>query len=160
MPSSTFGESCPPGGRVVVRFRHFSRARAGSGRGIPQPPNLPGGVRCPPRSRPALEPPSWAPGSDHWTIADDALAERVAAGDARAFEVLYDRHRAEISRYCAAIVRHPQDAEEAFQLTMLAAYRALSAGRRPRGALRPWLFRIAHNECVDLLRARPARSRS
>jgi RNA polymerase sigma factor (sigma-70 family) len=52
-------------------------------------------------------------------------------------------------------VRNPQDAEEAFQLTMLAAYRALSAGRGPRATLRPWLFRIAHNECVDLLRGRP-----
>jgi DNA-directed RNA polymerase specialized sigma24 family protein len=54
------------------------------------------------------------------------------------------------------MVRNPQDAEEAFQLTMVAAYRALSAGRGPRGALRPWLFRIAHNECVDVRRARPA----
>ncbi|HTI35354.1 MAG TPA: RNA polymerase sigma factor, partial [Miltoncostaea sp.] len=86
---------------------------------------------------------------------DDDLAGRIAAGDARAFESLYGRHRAEISRYCATLVRNPQDAEEAFQLTMLAAYRALSAGRGPRGALRPWLFRIAHNECVDLLRDRP-----
>ncbi len=85
----------------------------------------------------------------------DDLAVRIAAGDARAFERLYALHRAEISRYCATMVRNPQDAEEAFQLTMLAAYRALSAGRGPRGALRPWLFRIAHNECVDLLRGRP-----
>nr|HMO00644.1 RNA polymerase sigma factor [Miltoncostaeaceae bacterium] len=86
---------------------------------------------------------------------DDDLAARIAAGDARAFERLYGLHRAEISRYCATLVRNPQDAEEAFQLTMLAAYRALSAGRGPRGGLRPWLFRIAHNECVDLLRGRP-----
>ncbi|MGE4174305.1 MAG: sigma-70 family RNA polymerase sigma factor [Thermoleophilia bacterium] len=85
----------------------------------------------------------------------DDLAARIAAGDARAFERLYALHRAEISRYCATLVRNPQDAEEAFQLTMLAAYRALSTGRGPRGALRPWLFRIAHNECVDLLRGRP-----
>jgi RNA polymerase sigma factor (sigma-70 family) len=85
----------------------------------------------------------------------DDLAVRIAAGDARAFERLYRLHRAEISRYCATMVRNPHDAEEAFQLTMLAAYRALSAGRGPRGALRPWLFRIAHNECVDILRGRP-----
>ena len=69
--------------------------------------------------------------------------------------MLYERHRAEIFRYCRALVRHPQDAEEAFQLTMLAAYRALSSGGRSFRTLRPWLFRIAHNECMDLLRTRP-----
>ena len=67
----------------------------------------------------------------------DDLAVRIAAGDARAFERLYALHRAEISRYCATMVRNPQDAEEAFQLTMLAAYRALSAGRGPRGRSGP-----------------------
>ena len=86
---------------------------------------------------------------------DSALARMVAAGDAQAFEVLYERHRGEVFRYCSAITRHAQDAEEAFQLTMLAAYRALSAGKPPRGAVTPWLLRIAHNECMDLLRARP-----
>jgi len=88
-------------------------------------------------------------------LGDGALAQRVGFGDARAFEVLYDRHRIEVSRYCIAILRHRQDAEEALQLTMLAAYRALSTGSPPRVAFRPWLFRIAHNECMDLLRARP-----
>ena len=80
----------------------------------------------------------------------------VAAGDERAFEGIYERYGAEIFRYCSALVRHRQDAEEAFQHTMLSAYRALtSAAARPPKALRPWLFRIAHNECVDLVRARP-----
>ena len=88
-------------------------------------------------------------------LGDAALAELVAAGDERAFEVLYERHRGELFRYCAALLRHAQDAEEALQLTMLAAYRAMSRGARPRLAVRPWLFRIAHNECVDLMRARP-----
>ncbi len=88
-------------------------------------------------------------------LGDSALADLVASGDERAFEVLYERHRAEIFRYCRALMRHPQDAEEAFQLTMLSAYRALSSGGRAFRVLRPWLFRIAHNECMDLLRARP-----
>jgi len=55
-------------------------------------------------------------------LGDSALADLVASGDERAFEVLYERHRAEIFRYCRALMRHPQDAEEAFQLTMLSAY--------------------------------------
>ena len=86
---------------------------------------------------------------------DSALGRMVAGGDERAFEVLYERHRREVFRYCSAITRHPQDAEEAFQLTMLSAYRALAGGRLPRAAVKPWLFRIAHNECMDLLRSRP-----
>ncbi len=81
-------------------------------------------------------------------LGDGALADLVASGDQRAFEVVYERHRAEIFRYCSALMRHPQDAEEAFQLTMLSAYRALASGRRAFRELRPWLFRIAHNECM------------
>ncbi|MGE4177850.1 MAG: RNA polymerase sigma factor, partial [Thermoleophilia bacterium] len=88
-------------------------------------------------------------------LGDRALADLVASGDQRAFEVIYERHRAEIFRYCSALTRHPQDAEEAFQLTMLSAYRALSSRGPTFRELRPWLFRIAHNECMDLLRARP-----
>ena len=41
---------------------------------------------------------------------DDDLVAGVAAGDARAFERLYGLHRAEISRYCATLVRNPQAA--------------------------------------------------
>ncbi|HEX2502913.1 MAG TPA: RNA polymerase sigma factor, partial [Miltoncostaeaceae bacterium] len=87
-------------------------------------------------------------------LGDSALGNLVAAGDERAFEALFERHQGEIYRYASAILRHPQDAEEVLQLTMLAAYRALSSGAQPR-ELRPWLFRIAHNESMDLIRARP-----
>jgi RNA polymerase sigma factor (sigma-70 family) len=86
---------------------------------------------------------------------DAALARLVAGGDDRAFEALYERHRGGVYRYCAATTGHAHDAGEAFQLTMLAAYRALAAGRPPRGPITPWLLRIAHDECMDLLRARP-----
>ncbi len=125
-------------------------------RGIPEPPTNPRrhllSTAAPPAARAHVAAGAARPTEDR---SDDDLAVRIAAGDARAFERLYRLHRAEISRYCATMVRNPQDAEEALQLTMLAAYRALSAGRGPRGALRPWLFRIAHNECVDILRGRP-----
>ncbi|HVH00984.1 MAG TPA: RNA polymerase sigma factor, partial [Miltoncostaeaceae bacterium] len=87
-------------------------------------------------------------------LGDAPLASLVAAGDERAFETLFERYQAEIYRYASAILRHPQDAEEVLQLTMIAAYTSLSAGATPR-ELRPWLFRIAHNESMDLIRARP-----
>ncbi len=59
-------------------------------------------------------------------LSDEALAERVRAGDERAFEVLYRRYQDRLHRYCGSILRQPEDAEEALQSTMLAAFRDLS----------------------------------
>jgi len=84
---------------------------------------------------------------------DARLARLVRRGDARAFEVLYARYRDPLHRYCRALTGHPEDAEEAVQTTMLRAYRALSA--REVAVLRPWLYRVAHNACLDLIRERP-----
>ena len=79
----------------------------------------------------------------------------MAGGDERAFETLYGRYKDPLYRYCRTIVRQPEDAEEALQGAMLKAFRALKAGVPPR-TLRPWLYTIAHNECISLLRARPS----
>ncbi|MDH3225841.1 MAG: sigma-70 family RNA polymerase sigma factor [Thermoleophilia bacterium] len=77
----------------------------------------------------------------------------MAAGDERAFETLYERHSALLFRYCRAILRSADDGEEAFQATMLNAYRALSRGSGGT-SIRPWLYQIAHNQCVSLIRGR------
>jgi RNA polymerase sigma factor (sigma-70 family) len=91
-------------------------------------------------------------------LSDEALGGLVASGDERAFEALYERYSAALFRYCRAILRSPDDAEEVFQATMLNAYRALSRGTRPK-AMRAWLYQIAHNQCVSLIRGRrPAES--
>jgi RNA polymerase sigma factor (sigma-70 family) len=86
--------------------------------------------------------------------ADEELVRRMRRGDQRAFEAIYERYRLPLHRYCHSIVRQREDAEEAFQATMLAAFRSLSAGEGREIALRPWLYRIAHNECVSTLRRR------
>ena len=88
-------------------------------------------------------------------LPDDALAERVAREGEPPFEVLYRRHRDRLYAYCAAILRQPEDAEEALQSAMLGAYRSLRAAPSRDLALRPWLHRIAHNQCIDILRRRP-----
>lgn len=88
-------------------------------------------------------------------LSDEALAARVRRGDERAFEALYHRYRDPLHRYCASILRQPEDAEEALQSVMVAAFRSL-AGTEPRSLkVRPWLYRIAHNQCVGMLRRRP-----
>jgi len=86
-------------------------------------------------------------------LSDSTLAALVADGERGAFDALYRRHLSGLERYCLSILRHPQDAEEAAQAAMLSAYRALSRGRAPT-AVRAWMFRIARNECRDLIRGR------
>ena len=84
---------------------------------------------------------------------DVALASRAGDGDERAFEEIYRRYHSPLYRYCASIVGDRQEAEEALQSAMFKAYQAL----RERGRqlhLRAWLYRVAHNQCLDSLRRR------
>jgi RNA polymerase sigma factor (sigma-70 family) len=86
-------------------------------------------------------------------LPDDRLARRAAGGDERAFAAIFDRYHQRLYRYCAAIVGDPQDAQDALQNTMVKVLRALP-GEERRIELKPWLYRIAHNESIDLLRRR------
>ncbi len=88
-------------------------------------------------------------------VGDDGLADLVSAGEERAFAALYSRHHQAIYRYCRSIVAHDGDAQDALQSTFAAALVALRRAR-PDAPLRPWLFRIAHNESISLLRRRRA----
>lgn len=85
--------------------------------------------------------------SDTW------LAERAAQGDRRAFAAIFARHHQAIYRYCRSILRDPEDAADALQSTMAAALRGLE-GETREIALKPWLYRIAHNESLSMLRSR------
>jgi RNA polymerase sigma factor (sigma-70 family) len=109
--------------------------------------------RIPSDDRPRLRPETWlAPLS---TLADEDLARLAAAGSVPAYEELHGRYDRALGRYCSSILRRSQDAEEAVQSTMLSAYQALRSGRVEDALkVRPWLFRIAHNQCVDMLRRR------
>jgi RNA polymerase sigma factor (sigma-70 family) len=86
-------------------------------------------------------------------LGDDRLFRLASAGDSRAFEVIYERHHQALYRYCRSIVGNAEDAADALQSTMASALRGL-AGEQRKIPLRPWLFRIAHNESVTLLRKR------
>jgi RNA polymerase sigma factor (sigma-70 family) len=87
-------------------------------------------------------------------LGDDRLARRAAQGDGQAFAALYQRHHQALYRYCRAILGNAEDAADALQNTMMAALRALP-GERREIRLKPWLYRIAHNESISLLRRRP-----
>ncbi len=88
-------------------------------------------------------------------LADDRLARRAARGDSRAFAAIYDRYHQDIYRFCLATVGNSADAQDALQNTMVKVLRALP-GEERRIELKPWLYRIAHNESVELLRRRRA----
>ncbi|MEW6582925.1 MAG: RNA polymerase sigma factor, partial [Actinomycetota bacterium] len=85
-------------------------------------------------------------------LSDAALAELVRRGDPSAFDVLYRRHGEALRRYAVAMLRRPDDAEEALQEAMLKAYRALAAGGAA-ATPRAWLFGIVRNACLDAMRA-------
>jgi RNA polymerase sigma factor (sigma-70 family) len=85
---------------------------------------------------------------------DDGLVRLlVAGGSERAFAALYERHHRALYRYCRSIVRDEHDAQDVLQTTMARAFGSLRKGP-PDAPLRAWLFRIAHNEAISLLRAR------
>jgi RNA polymerase sigma factor (sigma-70 family) len=88
-------------------------------------------------------------------LGDDRLARLAAAGHERAFAVVYERHHQALYRYCRSILRNDADAQDALQSTFTAAFAALTRGG-PNAPIRPWLFRIAHNEAVSVLRRRRA----
>jgi RNA polymerase sigma factor (sigma-70 family) len=84
---------------------------------------------------------------------DDRLARLAAEGDARALAAIYRRHHQDLYRYCRAILRDPDEAEDALQATMVKVVSSLPGETRSI-ALKPWLFRVAHNEAITILRAR------
>jgi RNA polymerase sigma factor (sigma-70 family) len=87
-------------------------------------------------------------------VAVGAAPRQVAPGvDERELGEIFDAYHQQLYRYCLAILGDRQDAEDALQETMVKVVRALP-GEQREIALRPWLYRIAHNESIDLVRRR------
>jgi RNA polymerase sigma-70 factor (TIGR02960 family) len=87
------------------------------------------------------------------------LISRARAGDGEAFRELTEPHRRELQVHCYRMLGSFQDAEDALQDTLLAAWRGLG-GFEGRASIRTWLYRIASNRCLNALRSasrRPAK---
>jgi RNA polymerase sigma-70 factor (ECF subfamily) len=91
-------------------------------------------------------------------VAADLIA-RARAGDGDAFRELTEPYLRELQVHCYRMLGSFQDAEDALQNTLLAAWQGLE-GFEGRASLRTWLYRIATHRCLDARRAasrRPAK---
>ena len=87
---------------------------------------------------------------------DAAAVAQVRAGDSDAFRVLVERHSRSVFRLAFRMTGNEQDAEDLVQETFLRAYRQL--GRFDgRAGFSTWVYRIAANCSLDLIRARKRR---
>jgi RNA polymerase sigma-70 factor (ECF subfamily) len=87
------------------------------------------------------------------------LIARARAGDGEAFRELTEPYRRELQVHCYRMLGSLQDAEDALQDALLAAWQGLG-GFEGRASLRTWLYRIATNRCLNVRRSasrRPAR---
>jgi RNA polymerase sigma-70 factor (ECF subfamily) len=86
------------------------------------------------------------------------LLARAQGGDEDAFAQLVAPHRRELHVHCYRLLGSLQDAEDAFQETLLTAWRSLP-GFEQRASLRTWLYTIATSRCLNMLRAANRRPR-
>lgn len=87
-------------------------------------------------------------------LASDArLVTLVRQGVPTAFEALYDRHHRALLSFSRQLLGDHAEAEDVVQHSFLAAYNDLTSSDKPI-LLRPWLFTIARNRCLSVLRAR------
>src|ERR1700761_8834810 len=84
---------------------------------------------------------------------DERLAKLAGSGSEAAFALLFQRFHQPLYRYCRSLLGNDADAQDALQTTFTRALVALREDRRT-APVRPWLYRIAHNESVSLLRRR------
>jgi RNA polymerase sigma-70 factor (TIGR02960 family) len=85
------------------------------------------------------------------------LVARARAGDGEAFRALTEPYRRELQAHCYRMLGSLQDAEDALQDTLLAAWQGLG-GFQGRASIRTWLYRIATNRCLDALRSASRRA--
>src|SRR3954470_8325105 len=93
-----------------------------------------------------------SPSSTLSALADEELMQLVRRGEARAFEILYDRHSGVAFSLAYRMVGTRAAAEDVVQEAFLAFWRANERYDRSRGSVRTWILGIVHNRAIDALR--------
>jgi RNA polymerase sigma factor (sigma-70 family) len=82
---------------------------------------------------------------------DEKLIAMARAGNPGAFEAIVDRYQGRLLGFCRQMLGSTEDAEDVLQEVFVNAYKAMLADEREIN-LRPWLYRIARNRCLNYLR--------
>ena len=82
---------------------------------------------------------------------DEKLVALTRRGHQHAFDTLVERYQSRLLGFCRQMLGCTEDAEDVLQEVFVAAYNAMVADERPI-AVRPWLYRIARNRCLNHLR--------
>lgn len=85
-------------------------------------------------------------------LADEDLLPQIAAKDAHAFEIFYDRHGGAAFSLAYRIVGDRQAAEDVTQEALISIWRSGARYDRARGSVRGWTLGIVRNRAIDLLR--------
>jgi RNA polymerase sigma-70 factor (ECF subfamily) len=88
------------------------------------------------------------------SMTERQLVEAGCRGDEDAFRGLIEPHRSPLHAHCYRMLGSRHDAEDALQDALLHAWRGLCSFQG-RSALRPWLYRLTTNACLDIIARRP-----
>jgi RNA polymerase sigma-70 factor (ECF subfamily) len=97
--------------------------------------------------------------SDLLCLADEELMSRVHAGDARAFEVVFDRHADAAFSLAYRMCGRRSTAEDVVQEAFLSLWRSGARYDAARGSVRAWVLGVVRNRAIDLFRRESGRTR-
>jgi RNA polymerase sigma-70 factor (ECF subfamily) len=101
---------------------------------------------------PVLRPPRTSRSPDLRGLADEELMQLVREGDARAFEVVFDRHSGVAFSLAYRMCGRRAMAEDVVQEAFLSLWRSGTRYDRARGSVRSWVLSVVHNRAIDALR--------
>jgi RNA polymerase sigma-70 factor, ECF subfamily len=98
------------------------------------------------------------PGRRRSVLSDEDLMEMVCDGDARAFEVIFDRHSGPAFSLAYRMCGRRSAAEDIVQETFLSLWRSGGKYDRTRGSVRSWVLTAVHNRMIDAFRHETSRT--
>lgn len=84
---------------------------------------------------------------------DQEIIRHILTGDIEAYKILVNRYSAQVLNLCYRYLQHREEAEDATQDVFIKAYTGL-VDWEPRAQFKTWLYRIAINHCLNIVRRR------